>query len=83
MVCLDGDRNYGNGWSNLPNVDHDQDGYVDSLIWIGGSYKHYQYQLPYGPEIGAPGAPTGLTASAMFPFIQLNWTAPDFEVTPR
>lgn len=74
-----GDRNYGNGWSNLPNVDHDQDGYVDSLIWIGGSYKHYQYQLPYGPEIGAPGAPTGLTASAMFPFIQLNWTAPDFD----
>lgn len=74
-----GDRNYGNGWSNLPNVDLNQDGYVDSLIRIGGSYQQYQYQLPYGPEIGAPGAPTGLTASAMFPFIQLNWTAPDFD----
>ncbi|MHC1680277.1 MAG: right-handed parallel beta-helix repeat-containing protein [Methanomassiliicoccales archaeon] len=74
-----GDRNYGNGWSNLPNVDRDPlDGYVDYSVWIGGSYDHYQYQMPYGPMIGSPSAPTGMTGVIDLPYIWLNWTEPGF-----
>ncbi len=74
-----GDRDYGNGWSNLPNVDRDPlDGYVDYPVWIGGSYQPYQYQMPYGPKIESPSAPTGMTGVIDLPFIWLNWTEPGF-----
>lgn len=71
-----GDRNWGNGWSNLPNVDLNEDSYVDDSVWIGGSYLHYQYQLPYGPKIEAPAAPTGLVGVLSSCYIDLNWTEP-------
>ncbi len=74
-----GDRNYGNGWSNLPNVDRNPlDGYVDDPVRIGGSYDYYQYQMPYGPKIEAPSAPTGMTGDIRSPYIWLNWTEPGF-----
>ncbi|MHC1709867.1 MAG: right-handed parallel beta-helix repeat-containing protein [Methanomassiliicoccales archaeon] len=71
-----GDRNYGNGWSNLPNVDLDEDGYVDYSIRIGPYNRYYPNQLPYGPKIEAPTAPTGMTGVIISPYVHLNWTEP-------
>lgn len=72
----EGDRNWGNGWSHLPNLDADEDGYVDHWVRIGGSGSYYRYQLPYGPKIEGPSAPNNLSYELTPYYIDLNWTAP-------
>jgi titin len=76
----EGERYWGNGWSHLPNIDMDEDGYVDYNVRIGRSsspgYISYGYQLPYGPRIEGPSAPENLTHELTPYHIQLSWTAP-------
>lgn len=76
----EGDRNWGNGWSHLPNIDMGEDGYVDDNVRIGRStspgYSAYGYQLPYGPRIEGPSAPSNLSYELTPYSILLNWTAP-------
>lgn len=71
----DGNGITGNGWSHLPNLDVNEDGYVDLPVYVLGSGYHYD-QMPYGPKIEGPSAPTDLSFELTPYYIHLNWTAP-------
>lgn len=67
---------WGNGWSNLKNLDADEDGIVDLWYKIGSPYNvavYDKYPLSYGPKVEAPSAPTDLAVMAFKGYIELTW----------